>query len=388
MRPEDFASKISGSLVQIADGHCAFVPNRLPPAFSIDSDINLENDRSLLALGELRAIIPYMPNPELITNPFLRREAVLSSKIEGTRTELDQLYLFEVDSPETDSTDSASTRDAREVHNYVVALEYGLQRLATLPICNRLLREMHEKLLDGVAPERGQYKNPGQFRREQAYIGNQYDMASARYVPPPPELLENLMNDLEHYFHASPKYHPALVRIAIAHYQFEAIHPFCDGNGRIGRLMISLLLAAWKILPQPLLYLSAYFERKADEYRRLLWRVSSQNDWAAWTKFFLRGVCAEAEDATNRAKAVLNLREEYRQQLQRRKGSTNAFSLVDLLFKSPFITVTEAANALEISYPSAKENVEKLVDAGVLVEYGERRWNRIYCAEPILSLLR
>lgn len=388
MRPEDFASKTPGSLVQIASGNWAFVPEVLPPSFPIESEINRENDRALLALGELRAIIPYLPNPELITFPFLRREAVLSSKIEGTRTELEQLYMFEMEPPQADSVDSEAIHDAREVHNYVVALNYGLQRLPSLPICNRLLREMHERLLDGVTPERGQYKSPGQFRREQAYIGNRYGIASARYVPPPPDQLERLMRDLEVYFHATTSHHPSLVRIAIAHYQFEAIHPFSDGNGRIGRLMISLLMAAWQILPQPLLYLSAYFEQHATEYRRLLWRVSAKNDWGAWTKFFLRGVHEVAEDATNRAKAVLRLREEYRELLQQRKGSTNALLLVDLLFKSPVISITEAAAALALSYPSAKQNVQRLVDAGILVGKDERRWNRIYVAESILNLLR
>lgn len=340
----------------------------------------------MLALGELRAIIPYMPNPELLTYPFLRREAVLSSKIEGTHTELEQLYLFEVDRSESGKRKSDADPDAREVHNYVVALEYGLEQLGNLPLCNRLLREMHAKLLDGATDERGKFKSPGKFRREQAYIGSM-DLANARYVPPPPEMIEGLMKDLEIYLHAAPKYHPTLVRIAIAHYQFEAIHPFSDGNGRIGRLLISLLLATWGVLPQPLLYLSAYFERNVDEYRQRLWQVSRRGDWSGWVGFFLRGVREEAEDAAKRAKAVLDLRERSRQTLQSKRGSASALTLLDFLFRFPFITVTEAAETLGLTYNAAKKNVEKLVDANILFEYGDRAWNRLYYIKPLLKIL-
>ncbi len=342
----------------------------------------------MLALGELRAIVPFLPNPHLLTFPFLRREAILSSKIEGTHTELEQLYLFESDKGGLkEQQDVPGFRDAHEVHNYVVALEYGLEQLNTVPICNRLLKAMHEKLLDGVARDRGKYKNPGQFRKDQAYIGS-LDIASARYVAPPADRIEELMADLEQYVHTTVKYHPTLVRIAILHYQFEAIHPFSDGNGRIGRMLISLLLAAWDVLPQPLLYLSAYFEKHLDTYRQRLWHVSCDADWIGWVRFFVQGVYEEARDAAGRAKRVLDLRERYRQTFQRPRGSSSALTLVDSLFQTPFVTVQAAADLLAVTYNSGKKTVDKLVDAGILFEYTNRPWNRVYYAKAIFELLR
>jgi Fic family protein len=356
---------------------------------SCESEVLSETDAAMLALGELRAIIPFIPNPELITYPFLRREAVLSSKIEGTHTELGQLYLFETEASERGrQRKTGAPDDAKEVLNYVVALEHGLRELRNgMPICNGLLRRMHELLMDGVPRERGLYKSPGKFRRDPAFIGRTRDIALARYVAPPPEYIEDLMADLEKYIHSDVKYHPNLIRIALVHYQFEAIHPFSDGNGRIGRLLISLLLAAWSILPEPLLYLSAYFERRADEYRDRLWRISCEEDWIGWVRFFLQGVQYEAEDATRRARKLLDLREKYRQMLQRPRGSGSPLVLVDFLFQHPFLTIRHAADLLHVTYNSGMKNVEKLVDAGILFEYDERVWGKIYYAKPILDVL-
>jgi Fic family protein len=386
---EQFAVNRPGSLVPIPDGHTAFVPRTLPPAFSCETEITQANDAAMLALGELRAIIPFMPNPHLLTYPFLRREAILSSKIEGTHTEAEQLYLFEVDSPPpARQGDSLDVRDAREVHNYVRALETGLDTLRKdFPICNRLLCDLHEVLLDGVASENGVYTYPGKFRKTQAYIGSS-DLANARFVPPPPEHIEKLMADLEAYIHSPTKYHPQLVRIAIIHYQFEAIHPFSDGNGRIGRLLISLLLASWNVLPEPLLYRSAFFEQHLDEYRNRLWQVSCNCDWTGWVEFFLEGVVTEARDAAERARRVLKLREEYRQLLQTRKGSNTPLALVDFLFRSPFVTTRIAADVCEVTYNSGKKAVEKLVEAGILFEHHKRDWNKIYYSKPILEILK
>ncbi|MGD9723829.1 MAG: Fic family protein [Pirellulales bacterium] len=388
MKPEDFTNCYTGRLAQIGE-HWAFVPRELPPGLSCEAEVLQESDAAMLALGELRAIIPFMPNPELLTYPFLRREAVLSSKIEGTHTELGQLYLFESEANDrVRQKKSDAPEDAREVHNYVLALEHGLRELRDgMPLCNGMLRRMHERLLDGVSYERGRYKFPGQFRPDQAFIGRTDDIASARYVPPPPDLVEGLMSDLEKYIHSEVKYHPSLVRIALIHYQFEAIHPFSDGNGRIGRLLISLLLAAWEMLPQPLLYLSAYFERKVTEYRDRLWRVSCEEDWIGWIRFFLQGVRSEAEDATRRARQLLDLREAYRQLLQKPRGSGSPLVLTDFLFQQPFLTISHAAELLGVTYNSGMKNVEKLVEAGILSEYDQRAWGKIYYAKTILGVL-
>jgi Fic family protein len=246
---------------------------------------------------------------------------------------------------------------------------------------------MHAILLAGVRHDRGQYKNPGRFRKTVAYIGAE-NIADARYVAPPADHIETAMASLEKYIHGKTAYHPTLIRIASIHYQFEAIHPFEDGNGRIGRLLISLLLAAWGILPQPLLYLSAYFDQHLDDYREKLWRVSAKQDWIGWTRFFLQGVLEEARDASNRAKRILELREEYRRQLQKSQRSSSILLLVDCLFKRPFVTVQMAADEMGVTYNSGKKAVEKLMDARILSEYPDQHWNRIYCAKPILEILK
>lgn len=388
MNPQDFIDKPPGSLVQIFGGHAAFVPALLPPTFKCDSENLADADMAMLALGELRAIIPTLPNPTLLTYPFLRREAVLSSRIEGTHTDLGQLYLFEAATSADPAEDERKFDpiDAREVHNYVVALMHGLKQLADLPVCNRLIREMHRRLMDGVTDERGAQKNPGDFRHGQAYIGGA-DIGSARYVAPPATAIEDLMADLEKYFYAPMVSHPTLVRLAVAHYQFEAIHPFSDGNGRCGRLLISLLLAAWQILPYPLLYLSAYFERNSTEYSERLWRVSCAGEWNDWVRFFVRGVNEVAKDATARSRALLGLREKYRQQLQSTRGAVSSLALVDILFTTPFFTIPEAAEALAVTYNAAKKNVAKLEAAGIVECLDNRRRNKLYCARDVLKAL-
>ncbi|HEX6984350.1 MAG TPA: Fic family protein [Planctomycetaceae bacterium] len=349
-----------------------------------DTSLREAGERALLALGELRAIIPSLPNPRLITEPFLRREAVLSSRIEGTHTELEGLYLYEAArSDQPDMTEDE--KDAREVSNYVVALHYGIARLQELPICNRLLKEMHERLLANVADDRGRYKGPGKFRQAQAYIGSQ-DILAARYVAPPPEEVDRLMGELERYVNAESTL-PTLIRIALVHYQFEAIHPFADGNGRVGRLLISLMLAATGLLPQPLLYLSAYFERNKTEYVQRMWEISRSGAWEPWLAFFLRGVDVEAQDATGRARSLLALREQYRNRLQSDKAASSLLTLIDRLFEWPVLSVNDARDRLGMSYEGARKNVDKLVEHGILVEVTGNYRNRLYLARPITALM-
>jgi Fic family protein len=393
MKRDDFGPHFPGAVVDIPEGQVAFIPKELPAQFTCDSDVITANDAAMLALGELRATIPFMPNPDLITYPFLRREAVLSSKIEGTHTELEQLYLFETDDPDEGSANDADwIRDAREVHNYVIALEHGLQQLKALPICNRLIREMHTYLLFGATRDRRLDVTPGEFRNRQVYIGSALDIGLARYVPPPPSRVTELMDNLEQYVHQRDVslYHPKLVRIAIAHYQFEAIHPFHDGNGRIGRLLISLLLSSWNILPEPWLYLSAYFERNKSEYQERLWAVSRVGDWSGWARFFLIGVSEVAQDAVDRARRLLEMRQRFGTVLQRgnRKLSANTLAALDLVFRRPYVTTPMVAEALSMSYNAAKDNVRKLIDAGILFEHDKNiSWNRFYYAKPIIEIL-
>lgn len=387
MNTEDFAENFPGRLVPTPHDCVAFVPDLLPPNIGLDSEIRQANECALLALGELRAIIPALPNPKLITQPFLRREAVLSSKIEGTHTEIEGLYLYEATARERKTGRGTDTDgDAQEVHNYVVALEHGLGRLAELPVCNRLVKEMHEKLLDGVTRDRGLYKMPGKFRNRQAFIGSS-DIHAARFVAPPWEMIDGLMADLERYIN-SDSGQPTLIDLALIHYQFETIHPFADGNGRIGRLLIAVLLAARSILPEPLLYLSAYFERHREKYVKRLWEVSRAGAWCEWIGFFLQGVHDEAVDAVNRARQILALREDYRAQVQSDKGSASSLiELIDCLFRWPALNVTRAADQLHMTYPGALKNVKKLEERGIIEEVTGYSRNKLYLAKPIIRLM-
>ncbi len=274
MRKEDFTAKASGRLVSTLEGHLAFVPDPLPPTnFSLDQkSIHLLAEASG-ALGKLSGIGSMLPNPDLLINPFQRREALMSSRIEGTTTGMEQLLLFEAQ-----PTAGENELDTREVLNYISAMHFGLLRLQQLPVSLRLIRAVHEKLLQGV---RGHDQRPGEFRHIQNHIARPHStMDESRYMPPPVQEMHASLSDFERYIHESNDL-PFLIRLALIHYQFEAIHPFMDGNGRIGRLLITLLLCERGYLPQPLLYLSDYFERHDDEYRDHLLGVSKAGTWSA-----------------------------------------------------------------------------------------------------------
>ena len=386
MDKNDFAGTFPGQVQLVPEGGVAFIPDPLPPVLHLGHDIQNANEAALLALGELRAVIPSLPNPRLITNPFLRREAILSSRIEGSQVELEQLYLFEVESAKQPPSDQESdeTLDAREVFNYIKALEYGLQQTGELPICNRLLKEVHKRLMLGV---RGKHKMPGEFRNMQNFIGRDNRIVDARFVPPPVEHVEHCMCDLEKFVNNVANDNlPILVRTALVHYQFEAIHPFADGNGRLGRLLVSLLLRERGILPEPPLYLSAYFERHRDQYVTHLWEISCRGAWTDWILFFLEGIQHEAVDAGRRARKILELREQYRKALQK-KGSAALLTLVDALFDTPWITVREATTLLNMTYNGAKNNIDKLQKEGILAKGPRLGRNRIFIAKNILNLL-
>ena len=359
---ERFRTSPSGRLARAGQEpgvYWAFVPHALPPPLSLDPPmVRLLSDADR-ALGELAGLARTIPNPSLLIPPFLRREAVMSSRIEGTRAGLADLYAYEAGLP------ASPPSDVREVHNYVRALEYGLERIRTLPASLRLLRELHEHLMDGV---RGEQATPGEFRRSQNWIGPPgCTLNQAHFVPPPvPEMTEAL-DAFEKYLHADD-IHPPLVRLALIHYQFEAIHPFLDGNGRIGRLLISLLLAHWNLLPLPLLYLSAFFERNRQQYYDLLLAVSERGAWPDWVSYFLRGVLAQSADAIGRAKRLQDLQTDWRSRLIRARVSAMTLRLADLLFQYPILTVQQAADVLGASYNAAKKTFGKLVEAGILQE--------------------
>jgi len=385
---ERFGNSTAGQIIRVGQGEAAywaFVPHPLPPPLTADWELTgvlSETDR---ALSELAGLGRSMPNPHLLIGPFVRREAVLSSRIEGTQADLADLYAYEAGQLPLPGMEAATSEvDVREVLNYVDALEYGLQRLETLPVSLRLMRELHERLLAGV---RGEHATPGEFRRSQNWIGAPgCTLNEATFVPPPLPQMHESLDALEKYLHSQDEY-PSLVRLAFIHYQFEAIHPFVDGNGRIGRLLLSLLFVQWQLLPLPLLYLSAYFHRHRQDYYDLLLGVSERGDWRTWVLFFLRGVAEQARDAVERASRLQDLREEWHRRLAQARTSALLLRLADALFESPILTIPQAQQRLGVTYPSAQRNVAKLIEAGILQPVGQVAYGKTYLAAEIMRVI-
>lgn len=382
MQSIDLTSKASGRLELAVEGFWYFVPEPLPPAFSYPHNLVETIASAERALGELAGVAKQLPNAMLLIRPFIKREAVLSSRIEGTVTRLDQLLLFEA-VPESEEIDKP---DAEEVQNYVHALDHGMTRLrAGFPLCSRLIREVHDKLLQGV---RGGEKRPGEFRTCPVLIGKRgQSFLEARCVPPHHLRLAELMTQFETFLQ-SPGAMPVVVQLALTHYQFEAIHPFMDGNGRMGRLLITLLLYERGVLPEPLLYLSAFFEKHDEEYRDWLLAVSIRGAWEGWIDFVARGVAEQAKDAALRAGKLLELRQTYRDRLQQRSQSSAVLRLGDLLFSAPFITISGAAKYLGVTLRAASQNIEKLVTSNILRETEPgKKLRRIFFAPEIVQML-
>jgi Fic family protein len=311
----------------------------------------------------------------VLMRPFLRREAVLSSKIEGTQATLGELLAAEAG-----AAVARSPEDLREVGNYVVALEHGIARLGKIPICVRLVRELHEKLMTGV---RGQQAAPGEFRKTQNWIGKPgSSIQTASFIPPPPGKVEPCLAAWEQFLHESNL--PPLVTIGLAHYQFEAIHPFRDGNGRVGRLLITLFLIERKILPTPLLYLSAFFEASRRDYYDSLLAVSQRAAWQEWIEYFLLGVARMSEDALSRATRINDVVAQWRKKFA---GEPNASRIIELLSANPFITATGAARRLSIAFTTAQRAIQRLEQKRVLKRTTDARRNRVYCAQELLDIL-
>jgi Fic family protein len=379
MQNESFQSDRAGKLVRAQTGYWAFLPNPLPPHLDLDRSHILQLSEAERAIGRLAGVGATLPNPYLLIHPFIRREAVLSSRIEGTQASLSDLFFFEA-APSL----PARAADVREVANYVRAMEAALDPKRELPLSLRLIREMHRILLTGV---RESHLTPGEFRRSQNWIGPAGSkLNDAIIVPPPVPEMHAALDALEKYLHA-PSDLPVLVRLAMIHYQFEAIHPFLDGNGRIGRLLVSLLLCEWKVLASPLLYLSAFFERHRQDYYRLLLAVSQKGQWEPWVQFFLSGVLEQSLDAIQRAARLRALRDEYQTGLQRARSSALLLKLVDGLFHHPAITVPGAARQLKVTQRAASQNIGKLVHAGILTEATGRARNRIFVANGIIRAI-
>lgn len=348
----------------------------LPRALELSASTVLALDEATAATNRLAGIGRLLPNPALLYAPHVRLEAVLSSRIEGTQSTVSDLLRYEAGARED------APADAQEVANYVEAFDHGLRRLQEgFPLSLRLLRELHERLLAGV---RGQAQTPGEFRRSQNWIGAPgCTLAEASFVPPPVAEMHDALADLERYLHEDGL--PLLVRVALAHYQFEAIHPFLDGNGRIGRLLVPLILIDRGVLQVPLLYLSAFFERERDTYYDLLLATSQQGDLEPWLDFFLTAVTVSARDAEERTVRLVELQTRVREDLLGQRVPVSVVRLGELLASRPVVTVSQAAELLGVRFPTAQRAIGALVERGLLVEVTGRSRGRVYVANAILE---
>jgi Fic family protein len=357
--------------------YAAFVPAPLPPKLEWTPRLIRVLSEADRLIGKLAGEGGRLPNPHILMRPFLQREAVLSSKIEGTQATLGELLAAEAG-----VTVDRSPDDLREVGNYVVALEHGIRRLKELPLCVRIIRELHEKLMTDV---RGQQATPGRFRKIQNWIGKPGStLATASFIPPPPEEIETCLAAWEKFLHESDL--PPLVTIALAHYQFEAIHPFLDGNGRVGRLLITLFLIERKILPTPLLYLSAFFEAARRDYYDGLRSISERGAWNEWLEYFLQGVARMSEDALSRAERINNNLVEWQKKVAGDSTRT-PLRVVELLAANPFITTKGAATKLGVAFTTAQRAIERLERLGIVKQTGDAKRDRVYCAKALLDIL-
>lgn len=379
MNPQSFSESLSGRLVTMPQGYLAFVPNPLPPArLTIDMPLALSLSKADAALSELSGLGGQLPNPHLLISPYMRREAVLSSRIEGTKASLSDLLIDELDDSHAKRTNED---DIQEVRNYVRALELGIARLADLPLSLRLVREIHKELMTGV---RGEKATPGEFRTSQNWIGPAgSNPTTAAFVPPPVDDMTESLGEWEKFLHVREQI-PDLIQCAMMHVQFETIHPFLDGNGRVGRLLVTFFLMERKRLSQPLLYLSAFIDAHKSDYYDLLQRVRTHGDWTSWIRFFLQGVAEISTQAGEQARELHRLREQYRAQL---RDKPNALGLLDDLFTNPYMTVSRAAKVLGRTSPTAKAAIDVLVDNKILREASGRQWGRYYLCQPIMDAI-
>jgi Fic family protein len=378
VRPEDRA----GRYIQQPAGYRAFIPAPLPPDPPVAMDAELQQRLSAAdrALGRLDGSIHTLPDPDLFVLMYVRKEAVLSSQIEGT-----QSSLTDVLKAEAEIFDPDAPRDVGEVLNYVAAMNLGLERLRELPVSLRLIRDIHARLMQGV---RGGERAPGEFRRSQNWIGPAgATLREATFVPPPHDVAEAALGDLERFLHLQDQM-PPLIRVGLAHAQFETIHPFLDGNGRVGRLLITFLLCERGLLEKPVLYISWYLKAHRQEYYDRLQQTRDRGDWESWLKFFLRGIADVADQATDTARRILQLRETHRRVIAQRLGSSGGRGarFLDHLYRRPTVSVTEVARLLGIAYPNANNLVDQFVKLELLTEITGHARNRRFLYQPYTEL--
>ena len=373
----------AGSYQRQPTDYRAFIPKPLPPdpPVILSGELQTALSQADRALGRLDGSVQTLPNPDLFVFMYVRKEAVLSSQIEGTQSSLQDLLEAEADLFDADTR----PRDVEEVVNYVKAMNYGLRRLTDLPVSMRLIREIHQHLLEGV---RGSQHSPGELRRSQNWIGpGGCTLNEATFVPPPPDIVPQALSDLEKFLH-QPDDLPALIKIGLVHAQFETIHPFLDGNGRVGRLLITFLLTERNILLKPVLYLSHYLKAHRQAYYDCLQAVRDRGDWEGWLIFFLRGVAEVSREATTTARSILQLREEHRAVIIEHLGRAvgNGHKVLESLFHMPIVSVGNIQEILGTTYRSANSLVARLVKVGILKEITGYTRNRRFSYNPYIRL--
>ncbi len=371
----------AGRYIRQREGYSAFIPAPLPPSPPIHMNGELtrllsDADR---ALGRLDGVTSILPNPDLFVAMYVKQEAVFSSQIEGTQSTLEDVLEYEA-GPHRENR----PRDVEEVVNYVRAMNYGLHKLDKLPLSLRLIREIHAELLKGV---RGGERTPGEFRRSQNWIGPaNCTLNEAEFVPPAPHDMLEALHHFEKFLNERASL-PVLIHCGLAHAQFETIHPFLDGNGRIGRLLITFLLCERQILNRPLLYLSYYLKAHRAEYYDRLMAIRNRGNWEGWLKFFLRGIYEVSQASTNTARAILKLREEHRELIAGKMASSaNGLKLLDHLFEMPIINIRSAEAFINVSYVTASSVIQQMEDLGILTEITGQKRNKAYRYEPYISL--
>ena len=360
MKLTDFSNP-SGEIIQTIEGHKAFVPRKLPPGLDLLQLVEPLGE-TIQLLGELKGAARRTENPYTLIEPLQRREALTTSAMEGTHTSIENLVL------EEENNGAATDENARETFNYIVAIRLAIRNLQKFPISHRVIKEAHSRLLSGLSNDRGSNKRPGEYKQAQNWIGGGRSISNARYVPPPPDRTQECMDDIERYINRDQaSITQRVIDLGLVHYQFEAVHPFGDGNGRIGRMLITLMSLQSGLLNLPILYLSPFLEKNKDEYIALMYAVTTRSAWVEWMLFFLNAVQATCSDTIQRIDSLIALQKEYKSRVAAIGRSAKLPETIDSLFRSPTTTVPRTMERLGVTYGAAQSIIEKLMQAGILV---------------------
>lgn len=378
MDSSKFTNSSTGELVATINDQKAFVPNALPPQLDLAAVLDLYGEASA-ALGGLNTIGSTLANPYMVIRPLQRSEALRSSAMEGTFSTADNIAIIEA------LDDSKKDKSASEVLNYIRAIDFAQESLESLPLSHRVIRGMHRVLLSGVAKNRGANRNPGDYKVQQNWIGT-LEIEKARFVPPPPDIAIRCMDELEAYLNDGTLGVPPLIAAALIHYQFETIHPFGDGNGRVGRMLISLFLQERGLIDSPILYVSPYIDSHKDEYIDSMFAVSSEGDWNRWLQYFLTTILESCRDTTRTIELLNHLRDSYRTRLQDKTKSVSALRLADHLFERPVVSIPVAAKVAGVTYQAARKTVEQLCAHGILSPVPGFDNPKLYWAKDVIAI--